>query len=257
MGKSSPNDSYNECNVTYLSSFGWTDFTEKIPKRFGKVNLVHDCMYAPFNNLELKYNKCQYEILCLKPSPNKLKILARDHVRHLTNYSNRKIELINTNENGHVYVPNILIESVLKYPSYLMPGEQLYRDEKIVRADGKFELVIQPNGNLVIRSTKENNVKFERLICRSVNSIWLQNYQVLIYYTNVHDEPKVMMYRSFFNETPGYKLLINDQPKPNLVFRINGRDVGPSVTSFEKDIFEKYCLDSNYYNLKHLETESD
>ena len=114
--------------------FNW--FNETVSDLFGKVHVTYHCLYAPFYDLELMFN--EYEILCLKPTPNSLKITTKELVRSMANNSNENIELINTNSNGLIYVPNVLINNFIKYTSYLSVDEYLLKNERIVRSDSKF-----------------------------------------------------------------------------------------------------------------------
>ena len=167
----------------------------------------------------------EYEILCLKPTPNSLKIITRELVRSMAKNSNENIELINTNSNGLIYVPNVLINNLIKYPSYLSVGEYLLKNERIVREDGKFEMLILNTGELVIRSiiknddertlSKEmlNNLKdtqFQRIISKSVSSVWLHRFQASIHYKYWRNQKKIHVFKSFSNEMPDYRLMISD-----------------------------------------------
>lgn len=211
---------------------GVFEFNEPLSNLFGKVHVTHSCLYAPLNDLELIFD--DYEILCMRPTPNKLKIISRELVRKLAKYSNEKIELINENANGLVYVPNKLIDFI-KYPSCLTSGEYMLRNEKIVRDDGKFELAVLNNGDLVIRSIIKSNeasklnkqeltnlqdTQYQRIIYRSVNSIWLHKFHAIIYNNHVRNQKKVLILKSFplSNETTDYRLMIDSNDTPNLVF---------------------------------------
>jgi hypothetical protein len=95
------------------------------------VHPSHECLYIPYNGLELTIKV--YEVLCMKPSPSTLKTLCRSLIRNLAGRSNERIQKIDK-------IPNALI-SYLKYPHYLMTGDFLFKDEKLMSADGMFEMV--------------------------------------------------------------------------------------------------------------------
>jgi len=207
------------------SQFG--NFNEPVPNElFGKVHLSHECLYAPFNNHELAYR--EYEILCLKPTPTSLKILNRELIRRLTNYSNENIELINQ---PVPVVPSVLIKFI-KYPSYLSVGEYLLKNEKLVREDNKYELKIADNGNLILSSLITNgqknslnkeqlddlkNIQVQRNITSNVNSIWLHRSQVVIYKVDRSGQNKYLEIKfKFENNNPEYKLIISDNNLPDL-----------------------------------------
>jgi hypothetical protein len=186
---------------------------EAIPHLFGKVHVSHKCLYAPFNKLELIFS--DYEILCLKPSPNKLSILCRELIRSLAKNSNKNIELINKNSNGLIYVPDSLI-SFIKYPSYLASGEYMLKNEKIVREDGQFELVILNNGSLVIRSAVTNDIY--RVIVSSAESIFLHRNFIAFY----RSKDSVYIHKYYFDKAPFYRLLISNKQRPHLKDQIAG-----------------------------------
>ena len=216
----------------YLNSFIDMIQFEEIPHLFGKVHVNHKCLYAPFNKLELIFS--EYEILCLKPTPNKLSILCRELIRSLTKNSNKNIELINKNSNGLIYVPESLI-SFIKYPSYLASGEYMLKNEKVVREDGQFELVILNDGSLVIRSLVNVNVKnlskerllelrdtqIQRIIKTNVNSIWLHRFQIVFFVIQPNNQKRVSIYNTLSNESPEYSLMIDDANIPDLKVKIH------------------------------------
>ena len=209
--------------VSYYRN-GLHEFNESIPALFGKVHTGHKCLYAAHNSFELIFKT--YEILCLKASPAPLKILCRSLIRLLADDSNEKIQNINTNLSGSKYLPKQLVEYV-KYPSFLAVGEYMLKGEKIVRDDGRFELVIESNGCLVIRSlildeankTKPeldnlNLVQVKRNVEFGVESIWLTRFQI------VFDKAifnKLTIYHNFINQSPEYKLYIQKTETPTLM----------------------------------------
>ena len=233
VGRSIPDDTEIICSYCDVGRYyNSTRFNETIPHLFGKVHVSHKCLYAPFNKLELIFS--DYEILCLKPSPNKLSILCRELIRSLAKNSNKNIELINKNSNGLIYVPESLI-SFIKYPSYLASGEYMLKNEKIVREDGQFELVILNNGNLVIRSLitvndqekskKEllelKDTQVERIIKTNVNSIWLHRFQIVFFLVQNNNQKRVWIYNTLSNESPEYSLMIGDAYIPDLKVKIH------------------------------------
>lgn len=204
---------------------GWHEYENrsKVPILFGKVHPGHQLMYAPFDGLELAYQT--YDILCLNPSPTKLKNLCRWELRKLLSHSNEKIEQINQNQN--IYLPKSLLDFI-KYPSYLTVGDFMLKGEKIVRKDGKFELTISDNGNLICQSIIKNkeklsnnelseleNTQIKRIISYQVDSIWLLRFQVALYKLNT----KVKVIKNFFETSPEYILTIDESDIPNLVIK--------------------------------------
>lgn len=105
------------------------EFSEPIPARFGKVHVSHQCLYIGFNNIEVKFD--EYDVLCLRPTPAPLSILARCYIRELLAHSNEHIERIN--EPGkRRRLPENLVQ-FLKYPSHLSVGKEdsLYKESYI------------------------------------------------------------------------------------------------------------------------------
>lgn len=208
-----------------LSNNVWNLYENRsrIPLLFGKVHTGHELMYAPYDGVELAYKI--YDILCLKPSPSKLKNLCRWELRNLLNHSNENIEKINQNQN--IYLPKILLDFI-KYPSYLTVGDYMLRGEKIVRKDGKFELIIDKNGNLVCQSIIKNkdklsndelveleNTQIKRIVSYQIHSIWLLRFQVAFYKLNT----KVKVIRNFFENWPEYILTIDESETPNIIIK--------------------------------------
>ena len=127
---------------------------------------------------------------------------------------------------GLKYLPKQLIEYV-KYPSFLAVGEYMLEGEKIVREDGRFELVIENNGCLVIRSlildeaskTKSeldslNLVQVKRNVEYGVDSIWLTRFQIVF---DKRTFNKLTIYHNFINQSPEYKLYIQKTDTPTLM----------------------------------------
>jgi hypothetical protein len=194
----------------------WRPFVESVPNRFGKVHLSHKLLYIPYDDLELAYD-C-YDILCLKPSPNSLKILCRLEIRKLLECSSEKIKRINTNQNGRRFVPDSLIKFV-DYPPCLRVGEFMLRGEQIIRQDGKFVMKIEQNGNLVIESVLNRSLLSEeeaenqaqtqvtKLMFQDVDSVWLHRFQVALSLGN----QKARVIHSFYDTSPEYRMSINDE----------------------------------------------
>lgn len=169
-------------------------FNEPVPPLFGKIHPSHRCLYVPFDNKELALQ--DYDILCLRPSPAPLKILTRLEIRKSLKFSDENIQRINKNKNGMKHIPDTLLK-FLKYPNSLTVGEFMLKDEKIVSEDGKFELQIQNNGDLVCRSLINNkdelnerdlidleNTQLRRVIHNAVHSVWLHRFQVCLHLNN-------------------------------------------------------------------------
>lgn len=180
----------------------WND-VENTPPLFGKVHLTHKCLYAPVNNIEVRFEN--YFTLVLKPSPASLKILCRIKIREMTKQSNENIKLINKNKTGRIYLPVTLI-NFLKYPSYLSVGEFLLKDERLVREDGQFEMLIENNGNLVVRSTSNNSdlsddTHVKRIIQNDVSSVWLHRFQLVL----LRSDSRLYLLRNFYYNSPEYK----------------------------------------------------
>jgi hypothetical protein len=196
----------------------WVEY-QHMPPAFGKVHISHKCLYAPINNLEIRFTN--YHILTLKPSPSSLKHLCRILIRNLMNHSNENIKKINKNKSGRLYLPVALI-NFLKYPSYLSVGEFMIKGEKIVREDGNFEMLIEDNNNLVIKSIihdiSEQDTQIKRIINSNVHSIWLQRFQIVIY----KNDWSVFIVKNFLNTSPEYKLKIDNSEKPDIFVEFNG-----------------------------------
>ena len=57
------------------------------------MHVSHQCLYIGFNNIEIKFD--EYDVLCLRPTPAPLSILARCYIRELLAHSNERVERIN------------------------------------------------------------------------------------------------------------------------------------------------------------------
>lgn len=213
--------SFESENPSYYQN-EWKPYEQpsKVPKLFGKVHPSHSVMYVAFDNLELAYDT--YDTLCLKPSPNKLKNLCRLELRKLLAHSNEKIEKIN--QNGLFFLPDSLVNFV-KYPNFLVVGEYMLKGEKVVRKDGKFELVIENDNTLVCKSiilnkeklSKEElveaeNTQIKRIIASNVHSLWLTRFQVALYKA----DSRVRVIHNFFDKSPEYAITIDDSSEPNI-----------------------------------------
>ncbi|CAF0746278.1 unnamed protein product [Brachionus calyciflorus] len=196
----------------------------KVPNLFGKVHVGHSLMYVPYDNKELAYTI--YDVLCIKPSPSRLKNLCRLELRNLLSHSNERIERINQNE-SKIFLPECLI-SFIKYPSYLSVGEYMLNGEKIIRKDGKFEMTIERDGKFVCKSIIANRDKlsqkdlidqedtqFKRIIAYGVHSVWLSRFQIVLYKLN----NKIKVIHNFYDKSPEYALTIDDSDTPNFTVR--------------------------------------
>jgi len=156
-------------------------------------------------------------------------LFGKVHVSHKCLYAPfNKLELIFSDY-------EILLISFIKYPSYLASGEYMLKNEKIVREDGQFELVILNNGNLVIRSLitvndqekskKEllelKDTQVERIIKTNVNSIWLHRFQIVFFLVQNNNQKRVWIYNTLSNESPEYSLMIGDAYIPDLKVKIH------------------------------------
>ena len=187
----------------------WVVLNEETPLLFGKVHTGHECLYVAHNGLELAFN--EYDVLCMKPSPASLKILCRLRVRAMAHHSNRNIGLINQNR---LTMPESLV-NFLKYPAFISVGEYMLRGEKI--SDGKSEILIENNGDLVCKSivdetNRDSLEHVKRIIHSGVHSVWLHRFQVVFCLTN----GRIYIAHSFVNQSPEYKFSINyDVMPPN------------------------------------------
>jgi hypothetical protein len=156
----------------------WFNFDENMLQTFGKVNKAYRLLFAPYKNIELGFDN--FEILCLKASPAPLKVLCRTAIRAHLDYSQKKIKALNSLT---VRLPETLI-SYLKYPSFLKVGEYMLRDEKLVKEDDDYELVIEKStGNLICKSLNSDNR--ERLLAYNIDFIWLHKFQT-VFYNNIN-----------------------------------------------------------------------
>lgn len=202
----------------------WVPFEETVPNLFGKVHVSHQCLYVGFNKLELTFNT--YDILCLKPSPSSLKILARSYLRSWFKHSNENMDKINE---GQKRLPDNLLQFV-KYPNCLRVGEYMMKGEKIVRPDDKFEMLIERNNALFIRSivrTKDQDnlspaelfdlecKQLRSLIFTNIDSIWCHPFQIALYQTN----GRVHILHNFYDKSPEYKFFISSTDPPTWDFK--------------------------------------
>ena len=202
----------------------WNRFADvnETPIGFGKVHVGHSCLYVPLANLEVQFR--DYLILCLRPSPAPLKSLCSQRIRRLVGNSQAKLGAINKNKNGQMYLPQSLVDSLLKFPSYLRVGDYMLKDEKVVSEDGRFELLIKDNGELICRSIlqasegmsqeaklEEQDTQIAKIVRSSVNSIWLHRFKLIFSLNN----DRVYIYKSFYNQSPEYRLVLpSGQNKP-------------------------------------------
>jgi hypothetical protein len=120
----------------------------------------------------------------------------------------------------------------------------MLKGEKIVREDGLFEIVIENNNNLILRSVNNGGInqsdqsaadtQVKRIIMTNVNSIWLHRFQVAVY----KNDSSVHLLRNFYNKSPEYKLRIDlnsNQQIPNYMI-----DADEHIRKDYEDIQEDY-----------------
>lgn len=196
----------------------------QIPNHFGQA-----CMKdKEFNGVVdgAEFTSHEFEVLCLKPSPGKLKVQCREAIRALCDHSNERIDAL-VNE-----LPRRLVD-YLKYGSYVAVGDCLLRGEKLVSYDQSFELEIKKdsgmayrplkNGRELIKSARPVYDKIKKFKCcyynyfedqnpfrdvmftyPSVESIWLLSNKIVAHLS----DGKTRVMNNFVNEIQLQKYLL-------------------------------------------------
>lgn len=177
----------------------WCSFSENMPQMFGKVSKNYKLLFAPFKNLEIGFD--HFETLCLKASPASLKTLCRSSCRKYLNYSQKNIKSLYSIK----WLPQVLVDW-LKYPSSLKVGDFMLKDEKLVREDDKYELLIEKEtGDLLIKCLDEGKER-SFVIARNIDSIWLHRFHTVFYN---HSNSTTFTAHSLYNNISAYKFFID------------------------------------------------
>jgi hypothetical protein len=117
------------------------------------------------------------------------------------------------------------------WPEWLSVGEYMLRGEKIVRKDGKYEMEIQRNGNLVIKSRQEPSpspsevaagaadTQVLNTMISDVDSLWLHRFQLAVYKSN----QRVKVMHCFYDESPEYRLMIDQGDPADYTIQVVGK----------------------------------
>ena len=102
----------------------------------------------------------------------------------------------------------------------------MIKGERLVREDGKFELLIERNDDLVCRSIIRDkdlehlnqselidleNQQLRRLVFSRINSIWLHKSHCVLY----RNDGRIIMLKNFYDKSPMYTLSIDYSNTPS------------------------------------------
>jgi hypothetical protein len=116
-----------------------------------------------------------YEVLCLNPSPQKLKHLCRLAIRSILNFDNLLIQSLIKHLKSELVI-------YLKYPSYLKCGQCLLRGDLICSKNNQYKLVLTHNGKLLFFIDNGKNYLF---LYENVDSLQFHEFGLVVNY--LHD----------------------------------------------------------------------
>lgn len=123
---------------------------------------------------EVKIIDSDFQILCLKPSPQSLKVLCRNKIQSLLNSNNLNIIKLK------VYLKNSKLIEFIKLKCYLQSGECLNRNQGIQSPNGKYRLYLDACGRLKFYFN-ENDFIF---LYQKVECFWFCDLKLVICFEN-------------------------------------------------------------------------
>lgn len=142
--------------------------TMKNSSLVGRVTGLNYQLIVPVKSTATNFS--QFEILCLKPSPESLKHLCRNKIRHLMAYENSSIKKLK------FYLEPSLIGYV-KFRNTLRSGATLKRNESLVSKNGKFKLSIESDGRLFYFFNENRNYLF---LNENVEALWFYELKLVV-----------------------------------------------------------------------------
>ncbi|RNA33141.1 hypothetical protein BpHYR1_037079 [Brachionus plicatilis] len=189
-------DSFALLNFPNSNCFKWSNFESKLPdnalrvgydtvnesvlyvgRTVGKnVNLIgklstHDFKLITSVKQEIKILDSKFQVLCLKPSPQSLKILCRNQLRSIFNLNN--LDLIKLKNK----IENSKLRDFVKLKCCLKPGEYLNRNQGIQSINGKYRLILDNFGRLKFYFNEKNDFIY---LYEKVECLWFCDLKLVI-----------------------------------------------------------------------------
>ncbi|RNA35765.1 hypothetical protein BpHYR1_004504 [Brachionus plicatilis] len=161
-------------------SNAWLKVEDQLELTFGKIKTDLRLLMVPYENMEIGHSK--YEVLCLKASPACLQILCRSAIRKYVNRSQKNIKSLSSPIGKNIFLPNLLV-NYLKYPSFLVIGDCMFKEEKLVHENDEYELFFdQENGDLMCKKLTECvDVSSEWIMQKNADCILLHPFSAVFY----------------------------------------------------------------------------
>ncbi|CAF0728286.1 unnamed protein product [Brachionus calyciflorus] len=193
-------DSFVLLNFMNPLSYQWSNFDINFPsnalrigydtvsqsvlflgRTIGKnVNLVGKISSSDYKLIssvkqEIKIFDSKFQVLCLRPSPEKLKILCRNLIRTFSKSNNLVIDKLKKS----IKDPKLL--EFIKYKNCLKSGQCLKRNECIQSANTKYRLFLDDIGNLkfIINEVDDYLFLYEKVEC-----LWFNDLKLVVCFEN-------------------------------------------------------------------------
>lgn len=246
-------DTVNQC-VMYVGRF--------VGKNFNSVGKINSSDYKLTTSIkqEIKIIDSKYQVLCLKPSPQSLKVLCRNKIRAILDHDNMKIDRLKN------MIEETKILDFVKLKNNLKPGQCLNRNDGIQSANGKFRLFLDGKGDLKFYFNQNNDEYL--YLYESVECLWFNDLKLVICFDNM----KSMNFLGSFTNvnsiyTDGSKLklcnngcldLVSITEEYKIVIQLR-YDLESYVSSTKPKYDFSYCFAENedYSSSGEEETDSD
>lgn len=194
-------DSFALLNFSHSNCFKWSNFESSLPNnalRVGYDTINQSVLYVgrkleknlsligklSSNNLKLitslkqgiKEIDSNFQILCLKPSPQSLKILCRNKIRSLLNSNNLDIKKLKG-----LYLKNSRLLDFIKLKCYLKSGECLNKNQGIQSSNGRYRLYLDDRGRLKFYFNETNDFIF---LYEKVECFWFCDLKMVLCFEN-------------------------------------------------------------------------
>ncbi|CAF0781533.1 unnamed protein product [Brachionus calyciflorus] len=202
-GRLKEDNSNTDCSIIYYSN-AMLRINEKFDSFFGKISPTTKLLFSQYQDLEIGH--FSYEILCLKPSPASLKALCKSSIRKYLNYSQKKIKSLSQKNEEKIHLPQYLV-NYLKFPSFLKIGDFMFKEDKIVHENDKYEMLYDAKkNNLICRYLDRNCDDQECIFLANVDSIMLHPFNAVFYNSSNSKATKSQILAPKINP---YKFYIN------------------------------------------------
>lgn len=120
---------------------------------------------------EIKVLDSNFQILCLKPSPQNLKILCQNKIRSILNLNN--LEIIKLKKT----LKNSKLIDFIKLKNFIKPGEFLNKNQGIQSINGKYRLILDDCGRLKFYFNEKNDYIF---LYDKVECLWFCDLKLVV-----------------------------------------------------------------------------